>query len=101
MVYTTLHKELAVSKRSGEEPPDAAYKVFFSLTQIKKCFKHFFKNFVDFFLLVHFYHKVSNNTPHFILKELSSWNKLMFLNLQIFSTQCCRPLMFQTMNSVK
>ena len=49
MVYNTLHKELALSKRSGEEPPDAAYKVFFSLTQIKKCFKHFLKNFLDFF----------------------------------------------------
>ena len=38
MVYNTLHIESALSKRSGEEPPDAAYKVFFSLTQIKKVF---------------------------------------------------------------
>ena len=32
MVYNTLHIESALSKRSGENPPDAAYKVLFNST---------------------------------------------------------------------
>ena len=29
-------------------------------------------------------------------KELSLWNKIKYLNLNIFRTQCCKPLIFQT-----
>ena len=34
------------------------------------------------------------------VKELSFCHKLYFSNLFIFATQCRRPLIFQTMNSV-
>ena len=34
------------------------------------------------------------------LKELSLCHKLWFLNIYICATKCCRPLIFQTMNSV-
>ena len=30
------------------------------------------------------------------LKELSLWNKIKYLNLNIFRIRCCKPLMFQT-----
>ena len=30
------------------------------------------------------------------LKELSIWNKVKYLNLNIFRTRCCKPLIFQT-----
>ena len=36
-----------------------------------------------------------------ISKELSFCHELYFSNLYIFATQCRRPLIFQTMNSVK
>jgi len=29
-------------------------------------------------------------------KELSLWNKIKYLNLNIFRTRCCKPLIFQT-----
>ena len=29
-------------------------------------------------------------------KELSLWNKIKYLNLNIFKTQGCKPLIFQT-----
>jgi len=29
-------------------------------------------------------------------KELSLWNKIKYLNLNIFWTRCCKPLIFQT-----
>ena len=36
------------------------------------------------------------------IKELSSWHKLLFLNLYTFATRFCyRPLIFQIMNSVR
>ena len=38
---------------------------------------------------------------NYFIKELSSFHKVLFLNLYIFSTRCCRPLIFQTMNSVR
>ena len=34
-------------------------------------------------------------------KELSLWHKLWFYNLYNFATQCRRPKIFQTMNSVR
>jgi len=33
-------------------------------------------------------------------KELSSWHKLWYSNSYIFTTQCLRPLIFQTMNCI-
>ena len=36
-----------------------------------------------------------------VREELSLCNKLWFSNPYIFSTQCCRPLIFQTMNYVR
>ena len=30
------------------------------------------------------------------LKESSLWNKIKYLNLNIFRTRCCKPLIFQT-----
>ena len=30
------------------------------------------------------------------LKELSLWNKIKYLNHNIFRTRCCKPLIFQT-----
>ena len=36
-----------------------------------------------------------------ILKELSFCHKLYFSNIYIFAIQCRRPLIFQTMNSVR
>ena len=36
-----------------------------------------------------------------IIKELSFCHKLYFSNLYIFVTHCCKPLIFQTMNSVR
>jgi len=30
------------------------------------------------------------------LKELSLWNKIKYLNLNIFRIRCCKPLIFQT-----
>ena len=36
-----------------------------------------------------------------LCKELSSCNKLLFLNLYICTPRCCRPLIFQTVNSVE
>ena len=35
------------------------------------------------------------------VKEFSLWHKLLFSNLNIFATQCRRPYIFQTMNSVR
>ena len=40
-------------------------------------------------------------TKNLFVKELSFCHKLYFSNLYIFATQCRRPLIFQTMNSVK
>ena len=38
--------------------------------------------------------------PHFLVlytvKELSLCNKIKYLNLNIFRTRCCKPLIFQT-----
>ena len=31
-----------------------------------------------------------------IEKELSLWNKIKHLNLNIFRARCCKPLIFQT-----
>ena len=31
-----------------------------------------------------------------VSKELSLWNKIKYLNLNIFRTRCCKPLIFQT-----
>ena len=31
-----------------------------------------------------------------IIKELSLWNNIKYLNLNIFRTRCCKPLIFQT-----
>ena len=31
-----------------------------------------------------------------MIKELSIWNKIKYLNLNIFRTRCCKPLIFQT-----
>ena len=36
-----------------------------------------------------------------MIKELSFCNKLWFSNFNIVATQCRRPLIFQTMNSVR
>ena len=36
-----------------------------------------------------------------ILKELSLCHKLWFSNFYIFATKCCRPLIFQTINSAR
>ena len=33
---------------------------------------------------------------HFQTKELSLWNKIKYLNFNIFRTRCCKPLIFQT-----
>ena len=30
------------------------------------------------------------------IKELSLWNKIKSLNLNIFRTRCCKPSIFQT-----
>ena len=38
---------------------------------------------------------------NFRIKELSFCHKLYFSNLYIFATQCRRPVIFQTMNSVR
>ena len=35
-------------------------------------------------------------TPIVVSKELSLWNKIKYLNLNIFRTRCCKPLIFQT-----
>ena len=32
----------------------------------------------------------------FLPKELSLWNKIKYLNLNIFWTRCCKPSIFQT-----
>ena len=32
----------------------------------------------------------------YLTKELSLWNKIKYLNLNIFRTRCCKPLIFQT-----
>ena len=29
-------------------------------------------------------------------KELNLWNKIKYLNLNIFRTRCCKPMIFQT-----
>ena len=31
-----------------------------------------------------------------LTKELSLWNQIKYLNLNIFRTRCCKPLIFQT-----
>ena len=31
-----------------------------------------------------------------LAKELSLWNKIKYLNLNIFRNRCCKPLIFQT-----
>ena len=33
----------------------------------------------------------------FIEKELNLWNKIKYLNLNIFRTRCCKPVKFQTL----
>ena len=40
-------------------------------------------------------------TTIFPEKELSFCHKLKFFYCNIFATQCCRPLIFPTMNSVR
>ena len=37
------------------------------------------------------------NAAHILSKkELSFWNKIKYLNHNIFKTRCCKPLIFQT-----
>ena len=39
---------------------------------------------------------IYNSTFFKLTKELSLWNKIKYLNLNIFRTRCCKPLIFQT-----
>ena len=47
------------------------------------------------------YFKLRLNSVHGFVKELSFCHKLWFSNPYMFKTQCCRPLKFQTMKSVR
>ena len=49
--------------------------------------------FISFLVFIHMY----NIKFHFAaLKELSLWNKIKYLNLNIFRARCCKSLIFQT-----
>ena len=75
---------------------------FFSDSQIKEC-PQLITTLTPFQLLslhLNFDTKTYMNIEN-VLKELSLCHKLKFSNPNIFATQCRRPQIFQTMNSVR
>ena len=64
-----------------------SFSFLVSMVPVKENF--FEKNFLSF-VFCKFSHF------HAQIKELSFWNKIKYVNLNIFRSRCCKPMIFQT-----
>ena len=60
------------------------------------CLKHNANYRVSFWAWWDFRDDCTEFILYVAIKKLSLWNKIKYLNLNIFRTRCCKPLIFQT-----